>query len=213
MPSIHADVCAKCPSCGEEFDAQAWSFVRGDENDDLRLALLYGEFNLLRCEKCSAFFHHEMPVVYFDPPTELLVFILPSSCEAERGKWTAKMNEDFKALEKGLFREMKIDSVPLVFFGAEAVRGLLEAEQDMNDESDVIAAVAGEAGFKLKKMRPSYAREHSLPLYIPFAGDNCDRESVLKAAGQMLEGRCELARLEALRKLLSDKKTVFPPLV
>ena len=73
MPSIHADVSAKCPSCGEEFDAQAWSFVRGDENDDLRLALMYGEFNLLRCEKCDAFFHHEMPVVYFDPAAELLI--------------------------------------------------------------------------------------------------------------------------------------------
>jgi hypothetical protein len=212
MPSIHADVSAKCPSCGEEFDAQAWSFVRGDEDDGLRLALLYGEFNLLNCTSCKTLFHHEMPVVYFDPPSELLVFILPSAHETERGKWIAKMNEDFSALKGNLLREMKMDSPPLVLFGAAAMRDLLESEQDLNDESDVIAAIAGELGFKLKKIRPSHARGHGLPLYLPFAGEEYSRESALQAVSETLNGRDELARLKKLFTRLSDKKTDNPPL-
>ena len=44
---------------------------------------------------------------------------------------------------------------------------LLHHEEEVAAESEVIAAAAASQGFEIIRLKPSYAREHHFPLYIP----------------------------------------------
>ena len=43
----------ECPHCGEAFDADFWTVVRGDRDHDVKELILSGEFDLLMCPKCE----------------------------------------------------------------------------------------------------------------------------------------------------------------
>ena len=46
MKSIKAEGQARCPNHCEQFDVEYWSFVRADQDPDLKTAALGGELNL-----------------------------------------------------------------------------------------------------------------------------------------------------------------------
>ena len=54
--SIKGSFKAQCPSCKESFDADFWTVVRGDQDQDLKEALIDGELDMLMCPGCSHIF-------------------------------------------------------------------------------------------------------------------------------------------------------------
>ena len=213
MKSIQGVVEAKCPHCAAaEFEAEIWSFIRADSEPELKEAILYGELNLLECSECKNFFYYESPLVYFDPAAELLVFLLPLSYESDSLKWREKMAADFASIKNGLASEMKIDYEPLVLFGAETLKQLLEGTLDEEDENAAIAATAKSLGFKTTPLKPSVARACGYPNCLPHEGAECDAESFVSAAVKILASGLESGRLKKmLAEVNSDTKS-FPKL-
>ena len=204
MKSIKAAVNAQCPRQCPGFEAEVWSFICGGADEDLKTAIMGGELNLLVCPSCGTLFHYQMPLVYFDPGMEILAFVFPDDCQAERGKWLAKMQEDFNVMRSGLLREMNIDFEPRIFFGMSDLRKFLGEDEDLKEESEVICALASETGFSLKKMKPSVSRSRGVPLVVPYAGKTCTESSVLEASAQLLGASGELARLKTFFNLLAS---------
>ncbi len=204
MSSISATAAITC-ECGEQFESHVWSLVQGDQNEELRQALLCGELNLVFCPLCGKYFHHEMPVVYFDQSMDLLVFILPSSYKEKEKEWVKKMREDFELLRTKLLSELKITSAPVTVFGMEAMQEILREEISLRDESEVIAAIAAELELNIKPIIPIEARIHGVPLSLPYAGSACDRESLAEGVDLMLKEHDGLLRLKKLAEMLQGE--------
>ncbi|MHB0996447.1 MAG: CpXC domain-containing protein [Elusimicrobiales bacterium] len=69
----------ECPHCGEGFDADFWTVVRGDRDQEVKELILSGEFDILMCPKCETMFQHEEPFLYIDPGKDIMAFVMPES--------------------------------------------------------------------------------------------------------------------------------------
>ena len=60
-----------------------------------------------------------------------------------------------------------MDYPPISVFGLEALKNILQEEEKNGFESEAIAAAAAVQGFSVARLKPSYARQHHFPLYVP----------------------------------------------
>ena len=167
MRSLKNEEAAHCPNGCEPFDVTYWSLVRGDENDDLKSAILGGELNLVRCPECGTYFHHDGELIYFDAPAELLTFVFSPKDKTRAQELTAKIEHDYEIIKNSLLKELQLDYPPLSVFGLDELQHLLHHEEEQTAESEVVAAAAATQGFEVARLKPSYARRHHFPLYVP----------------------------------------------
>lgn len=167
MRSLQNEAAAHCPNGCEDFDVTYWSLVRGDENDDLKAAILGGELNLIRCPECGTYFHHDGEIIYFDAPAELLTFVFSPKDKARAQELTDKIAHDYDVIKNSLLKELLLDYPPLSVFGLEELQHLLHHEKELTEESEVVAAASATQGFEVARLKPSYARQHHFPLYVP----------------------------------------------
>jgi hypothetical protein len=205
--SIKGSFKAECPFCGERFDADFWTVIRGDRDSALKEALISGEFDLLMCPRCSKIFPCEEMFIYLDPGKELLVFVLPAGYLKEKDRWLEKMRCDHEVIKASFAKENILAVEPLYYFGAGMLSDLLLNDRDREEETDVMAFMAGERGFKSVDIRPGFARKHDLPFSLPYEGPAPDRDSALKAALAIADANDALARVKNLRKTLEELKT------
>src|SRR3989338_4557025 len=135
--SFKGAVEAKCPKGCEPFDAEIWSFIRGDKSPELRLFVLFRECNLIMCPECETAFFPLEPYIYFDPSAELLAFVFPDSYRGKADFWRQKMRDDFLALKKNMGEEMFLRIEPQIFFGPEELALLLEKDDYCGEEREV----------------------------------------------------------------------------
>lgn len=204
---------AECPSCNERFDADFWTVIRGDRDQALKEALISGEFDLLMCPACSKVFPCEETFIYMDPEKELLIFVMPESYLKEKEKRLEKMRLDYEALKGSFIKEGIFVFEPQYHFGAAALAGLLLRDRDIEEETDVMAFMAGERGFKRAEIRPGFARRHDLPFSLPYAGAAPDRDSALEAARAIAAANDALVRVKNLLKILEESKTTDLPFI
>lgn len=204
---------AECPSCNERFDADFWTVIRGDKDLALKEALISGEFDLLMCPACSNVFSCEETFIYMDPEKELLIFVMPESYLKEKEKWLEKMRQDYEALKGSFVKEGIFVFEPQFHFGAAALSDLLLRDRDVEEETDVMAFIAGERGFKYAKIRPGFARERDLPFSLPYAGASPDRNSALEAVRAIAAANDALIRVKNLLKTLEESKTPDLPFI
>lgn len=167
MKSIKAQGRAKCPNHCEEFDVEYWSFVRADEDPDLKTAALGGELNLVCCPECKTFFHHDGNLIYLDAPNELMIFVFSHSDKAQEAALAAKMKADYQTIKQALSNTLHLDYQPFYVFGLEGLKQILEQEEKMRSESEVVAAASAAAGCRIVRLKPGYAREKRFPFYVP----------------------------------------------
>ena len=192
----------KCPSCGDNFDADFWTVVRGDSDADLKDLIISGEFDLLGCPRCSTVFSHEEPFLYLDPRYELLVFVMPENYRPEKEKWLAKMRADYEALDPASFGGRLAGLEPAYFFGVGELSPLLSRDRDMEEESEVLACLAGESNFKTAKIKAGEARLRDLPFCLPYSGPAPVKGGALSAVKKLLAVNDALPRLKNLLKEL-----------
>ena len=106
MRSLQNEASAHCPNGCEEFDVTYWSLVRGDENDDLKNAILGGELNLVGCPECGTYFHHDGEIIYFDAPAELLTFVFSPKDKTRAQELTDKIEHDYEVIKNSLLKEL-----------------------------------------------------------------------------------------------------------
>ena len=196
----------ECPHCGEGFDADFWTVVRGDRDHELKELILSGEFDLLVCPHCEDMFQHAEPFLYIDPPKDMLVFVMPASYEAEKDKWITKMRADYEPLKAGLSAAQGLASEPQFLFGLEPLTALLAADQDREEETEVMEFMAREEGMHLAPVKPAAARELDLTFTIPLPSGLKGRAAALKAASDLRAKNDALPRLKKLIDVLSAVK-------
>lgn len=199
----------ECSHCGESFDADFWTVVRGDRDHDVKELILSGEFDILMCPGCSELFQHEEPFIYLDPPRDLLAFVMPENYAAEKEKWAARMRADYEPLRAALAGGQGISGEPLCLFGLEPLARLLESDRDREEETEVLEFMAREDGLHLLPVDPSAARVLDIPFTLPMPAGSTGRAAALKAAAGLRARNGALPRLgrliEALEALKDDK--------
>jgi len=183
----------KCPKGCEPIEVEVHSFIRGDQEENLRDQILVGELNLIQCGECKTVYHAEATVVYLDPTADLLAFIFPASFEGEAEKWKEKMREDHEAMRSGLGEDMPAIEEPEAFFGLEAIRAELQKDDDLEDEAMVAEHVCKEVGLSVFKVARGFARRRGLPRIVPATkGDRFSRERALEGVAKLLEANDRL---------------------
>lgn len=212
--SLKGQIEAKCPNGCEPFEAELWSFIRGDTDPDLRLALKARECNLILCPACEKPFFPEEPYIYFEPGAELLVFVFPESFRAKEQFWREKMRADFEQMKTVLGDSLPTSMEPIILFGVDPLAELLDFEDFRGEEREVMEWVAKDLGLSIYKVSPRYAREHEVPGSLPYAparGEAATRESVIVGLEKLLAAN---NRLEAYRRYLDKLKSsgdALPP--
>ncbi|HNT97470.1 MAG TPA: CpXC domain-containing protein [Elusimicrobiales bacterium] len=190
-----------CPSCGESFDADFWTVVRGDRDTGLKEAILSGEFDLLMCPRCRGVFSREETFIYLDPDMELLAFVMPSAYAGESAKWTAKMREDYEAVRPTLFQGKPVDYEPRCLFGLDELTALLLRDRDAEEETDVMAFMAREADLRLAPLLPSRARERDILFSAPYSGPEPTRGAAIEALKKIEAANDALVRVKRTREV------------
>jgi len=188
----------ECPHCGESFDADFWTVVRGDRDQDIKELILSGEFNLLMCTKCGEMFQHEEPFLYMDPTRGILAFVMPETYLGEREKWIAKMKADYEPLRATLSSEHGVGAEPVCLFGLAQLTALLENDLNREEETDVMEFMAREDGLHLLPVKPAAARELDLPFTLPMPAGLSGRAAALQAAKGLAARNDALPRLKNL---------------
>jgi hypothetical protein len=196
-----AKVCVniECPHCGERFDADFWSVVRGDLDQEVKDLIISGEFDLLGCPKCSAVFTHEEPFLYLDPQFELLVFVMPETYRPQKDKWLAKMKADHAALVASGLGGLLEGREPEYFFGVGELSARLARDRDMEEESEVLSFIAAENNIKTARLRSQAARDADLPFCLPYSGTSPSKTTALAAVRKIISINDALPRLKNLR--------------
>ena len=78
-----------------------------------------------------------------------------------------KIAHDYEVIKNSLLKELHLDYPPISVFGLEELQHLLHHEEELTSESEVIAAASATQGFEVLRLKPSYARKHHFPLYVP----------------------------------------------
>jgi len=203
----------ECPHCGESFDADFWTVVRGDRDHDVKELILSGEFDLLVCPKCEEMLQHEEPFLYIDPGRDILAFVMPEGYEAEKDKWVARMNADYEPLRASLFAGQGLTTDPLYLFGLGQLTARLAEDRDREEETEVLEYMAREDGLKLLPVNPVSARDLDIPFALPMPAGLFSRAAALKAAEGLFAKNDALPRLKKLIAALKALKDDTIPFV
>ncbi len=201
----------ECPHCGESFDADFWTVVRGDRDLEVKELILSGEFDLLMCPKCEEMFQHEEPFLYIDPARDLLAFVMPEAYLEKKDEWLARMKADYEPLRASLASGQGLSGTPLYLFGLAPLTALLEQDRDREEETEVLEFMAREDGLQLLAVKPASARELDIPFSVPMPAGLKGRAAALKAAEALRARNDALPRLkkliDALTSLEGDELT------
>jgi hypothetical protein len=211
MASLKGLVEVQCPNGCAPFEARVWSLIRLDSNPELKEELLAGQLNLLSCEKCHRHFYYDQTIVVHDPRSELLAFVFPEECSAEAERWRAKMVQDYETLQRG---GEKLDYAPILFFGLQDLRTLLEQEDNLIDESEIARHLTKALGLELYSVKPSVARERGIPVFLPREPNGGElRAGLVSGLQKLLKENPYLQHYDAYLKRLSSalNEPVPPP--
>ena len=196
----------ECPHCGESFDADFWTVVRGDRDEDVKELILSGEFDILMCPKCEKMFQHEEPFLYLDPSRDLLAFVMPETYLDKKDEWIARMEKDYAPVRASLAYGQGVTGEPLYFFGLSPLTSLLGSDRDREEETEVMEFMAREDGLHLLAVKPASARELDIPFSVPMPAGLKGRAAALKAAEALRARNDALPRLKKLIDALAALK-------
>lgn len=188
MKSIKNEAAVRCPNHCEEFEVEYWSLISADQDPDLKSAALGGELNLAQCPACGAFFHHDGDLIYFDAPLELLIFVFAEKNRPQEKQLRVQMQRDYEIIKNTLVKQLHMDYPPVCVFGLDALKHLLQEEEKYSFESEAVAAAAASQGLGVVRLKPSYAREHHFPYYVPASADNTAHGYALAASKVLKSG-------------------------
>ncbi len=210
MKSIKNSAAVSCPNHCEEFDVEYWSLISADQDPDLKTAALGGELNLVQCPTCGAFFHHDGDLIYFDAPAELLVFIFAEKNRPQEKELRARMQQDYEIIKNTLAKQLNIDFPPVCVFGLDMLKHLLQEEEKNSFESEAVAASAAAAGFEVVRLKPSYAREHHFPYYVPAPQGKATPNGYAVSAAKVLKSGLKSRLLTHFKDQMSQEGVATP---
>ena len=213
MRSLQNESAAHCPNECEPFDVTYWSLVRADQDPDLKTAILSGELNLVRCPECGTYFHHDGEIIYFDAPAELLVFVFSPKDKPREHELKDKIEHDYQIIKNSLLKDAHLNYPPLCVFGLAELQHLLQHEEEVTAESEVVAAASATQGLGVARLKPSYARGHHFPFYIPAPASGQTANDYAVAAATVLKSGLNSTLLLNFKDKMSEDGAEPPVLL
>ncbi|MCL2144426.1 MAG: CpXC domain-containing protein [Endomicrobia bacterium] len=199
----------KCP-CGEVFEAELLSAISVSDNPELKEALISGEINIVCCPACGEMFYAERFILYHDSGNELIAFVYPSSFEGQAAQCKQKMQSEFSSAIKNFEDKNKITYDPMLFFGIDDLTLMLRAEQELEDEENVLIYTAQKINLSFVKIPPSFARKLNMPKALPvLKGEKKFGESSLGALKMLIKHNPNLLHYVKLSEKLSKNKNLI----
>ena len=211
MKSIKNQGAAQCPHTCEAFEAEYWSLISAEQDPDLKSAALGGELNLIQCPECGCFFHHPGELIYFDAPAELLVFVFAQKDRKKKAQLLQRMQRDYQLIKDTLLKQMQLDYPPVSVFGLHELQLLLQQEEINAFESEAVAAGAAAQGFSVARLKPSYARAHHFPFYVPAPSGEKTPNGYAVAASKVLKAGLRSKLLRNFEDQMSQDGAALPP--
>lgn len=208
--SFKGEVEVRCPNGCEPFSAEVWSFIDGRKDDDLRLAVMFGECNMVLCPQCRRPFFADSPFVYLDARLELLAFVFPEPYKENEEHWRRKMHEDFAAMRAGL-KELPLSIEPEIFFGPQGLATLLDNEEYRAEEREVMECLAKELRISLYEVSPGYARRHGIPSCLPYLGASVTPQGIIDGLEKIVAANDRLTAFGDYLKSFRAADTGLPP--
>jgi hypothetical protein len=208
--SFKGEIEAQCPDGCEPFTTDVWSFINGEKRDDLRLAVMFRECNMILCPQCQKPFFAQAPFVYLDSRLELLAFVFPESYKDKEDYWRKKMKDDFGVFRANL-KELPLDIEPELFFGVEGLAALLEGEEYRGEEREVMEFVARDLKLSLYEVSPLYARRQGIPATLPYSGKSATRENVIDGLERVVAANDRLTAFADYLGSFRSSGAALPP--
>ena len=210
MKSIKNEAAVCCPNHCEEFDVEYWSLISADQDPDLKTAAMGGELNLVQCPQCGTFFHHDSDLIYLDAPAELLIFVFAEKNRFQEQELRTRMQRDYEIIKNTLAKQLQIDYPPICVFGLEALKNILQEEEKHAFESEAVAAAAAAQGLQVVRLKPSYARSHHFPYYVPAPGGKVSANAYALAASKVLKSGLQSKLLLNFKDQMSQEGVAIP---
>ncbi|MEW6042533.1 MAG: CpXC domain-containing protein [Elusimicrobiota bacterium] len=206
LTRFHQLVC----SCGETLNVELISSINAAQDPNLKESILSGELNLIKCGNCFRLFYADSFVLYIDLPQEIIAFIYPAADESKKDELNKKTEIEFMSMCSSLTDEEKINIEPMVFFGMDKFSDFLKAENDMEDEIEVMRFICSQNKISTKTICKSRARKSKLPFILPKLkskkNEKADqREEIIAGLNEVLKICPELtAYSSALQRITGD---------
>ncbi len=72
-----------CPSCGESYEAPAYSVINATANPELKASVRSGELFVQHCPKCGAATLLKYPLLYIEPSENLIIWLSTDDAATE----------------------------------------------------------------------------------------------------------------------------------
>ena len=120
------------------------------------------------------------------------------------------MQEDYRIIKETLLKQLHMDYPPIYVFGLEALKQILEKEEERTFESEAVAAAAATEGLSVIRLKPSYARVHQFPFYVPASADLTANGYAVSASKVLKKGLKSLL-LRNFEDRMSEDGATAPP--
>ena len=74
---IKGEIEIGCPNCGANNRLLVWDTINADLSQEARSALLRGEINVFRCQRCQKTFNVETSLLYNDVENKFMLYYFP----------------------------------------------------------------------------------------------------------------------------------------
>ena len=74
---IKGEIEIGCPNCGASNRVLVWDTINTELSREAKIALLHGEINLLRCQRCQKSFNVETSLLYNDVENKFMMWYFP----------------------------------------------------------------------------------------------------------------------------------------
>jgi len=90
----------RCPKCSQLHELTVWSSITVSDSPDLKLDLLGGKINLLRCDICGQTALLPNPLLYHDEEQHLMISFIPCADAEKKQELFDEIKENFRKNEE-----------------------------------------------------------------------------------------------------------------
>ena len=123
------------------------------------------------------------------------------------------MQRDYEIIKTTLLKQLHMDYPPISVFGLEALKKILQEEENYSFESEAVAAACAAAGVSVARLKPSYAREHHFPYYVPAPQGTAGANDYAVCASRVLKTGLKSPLLLNFKDQMSQEGATTPLLL
>ncbi|MEA2069092.1 MAG: CpXC domain-containing protein, partial [Verrucomicrobiota bacterium] len=130
--SISRTVNITCPSCGTQQDVELYDAITVDSEPHLKDALMQNQLNRVECRDCELSFRIDLPMLYNDPASKILIHWVPETGESTREQILEEFDLSMERMNEMMSGDIEVPSVRLVLSRVELVELIFIIESGLD---------------------------------------------------------------------------------